>query len=122
MTVKLDATLNNCKISGRDAVRIITATPEVLYYNLDELIINCTLIQRYRHRFCAERTKKLRETFQLNSLLTTTIHWDLKMLPSTTNTEYTDRLPAVITYDNMEKLLSVLRSQTVRNGTNIGNL
>lgn len=70
---KLVAVLDACRIINRGAVRIFIAIGEALHNNLDESIINLPFIQRCRHRLCAECTRKLRETFQLGSALTTTI-------------------------------------------------
>ena len=107
ITDKLVAVLDKCKISDRDAVPIIIATAEALHHNIDELIINRSSIHRSRQRIRAERSTKLREAFQLTPPVTATVHWDGKMLASVTKTEHTDRLPVIITYDNMEKLLGI---------------
>nr|XP_012144553.1 PREDICTED: LOW QUALITY PROTEIN: uncharacterized protein LOC105662954 [Megachile rotundata] len=107
ITEKLVAVLDNCKISDRDAVRVIMATAEALNHDLNELVINRSSIQRCRHRLRAERTIKLREAFEQNLPSTVTVHWDGKMLPSGINAENVERLPIIITYGKKEKLLGV---------------
>nr|XP_012146120.1 PREDICTED: uncharacterized protein LOC105663206 isoform X3 [Megachile rotundata] len=53
------AVLDNCKISDREAVRVIITTAEALNHDLDKLIINRSSIQRCRRYLRTERTIKL---------------------------------------------------------------
>ncbi|XP_076679283.1 uncharacterized protein LOC143374755 [Andrena cerasifolii] len=63
INMKLVASLDNCKVSDCNAVRIIIASAESLGHNLNDLIINRSSVRRMRHRLRAERTSKLREIF-----------------------------------------------------------
>lgn len=101
------ATLDKCKVSDRDAVRIIIAVAESLKHNIDELVINRSSIRRKRFRLRAERAVKLREAFQKDLPKFVTVHWDGKLLPSLTGKEQVERLPVIITYEQSEKLLGV---------------
>ena len=107
VTTKLVATLDNCKVSDRDAARIILSVAEALGHNLDDLVVNRSSIRRYRYQLRAERNKKLYEAFQENVPKMITVHWDGKLLPRLTGKETVERLPVIITYDGKEKLLGI---------------
>lgn len=105
--MKLVASLDICKVSDRNAVRIIIATAESLGHKLNDLIINRSSIRRMRHCLRAERTTKLREVFQKDLPKIITVHWDEKMLPCLFGKERVERLLVIITYQQKEKLLGV---------------
>ena len=103
---KLVAALDACKISDRDAVRIIMATAESLGHNTNELIINRTSLRRFRHNFRADHAKHLREMFGEINLRGITVHWDGAMLP-TLDKKTVERLPVVISCNGVRKLLGI---------------
>lgn len=107
VTPKLVVTLDKCKVSDRDAVRLIAATAEALQYDLDSLIINRTSIQRCRKRMRAERAEKLRSDFNISEAEAVTVHWDGKLLPALTGKEHVDRLPVLVTGRGKEQLLGI---------------
>lgn len=57
------AALDRCKISDRDAVHILLATAESFGININELIINRTLVNSTRQRFRKNRIEKLQVDF-----------------------------------------------------------
>ena len=99
--MKLEAILDNCKMSDRGAVRIIIAPAEALQHKVDDLIINRSSIRRYRRCLRAERTIKLRVAFQTGLLEIVAVRWD------GTVKQQVDRFPVVISCGPNERLLGV---------------
>lgn len=114
ITPKLVSVLYRCKVSDRDAVRILIATAQALQHNVSDLIINCTSIRRSRTKFRFDAGKKIRETFKNKEIKAVTVHWDGKMLPSLMGREHIDRLPAVVSFNGTEQLLPAITSGTGR--------
>lgn len=48
ITPKLVSVLDKCKISDRDAVRVLIATAQALKHDVSDLVINTTSIRRCR--------------------------------------------------------------------------
>lgn len=107
ITPKLVATLDKCKVSDRDAVRILIGTAEALGHDLSQLAISKSTIRNCRKQIRSETAINLKEKFQNILPQTITVHWDGKLLPSLTGKEKVDRLPVVITSTETEHLLGV---------------
>jgi len=63
ITDKLFAALDRCKIIDRHAVHILLATVESFGININELIINRTLVNSILQRFLKARIEKLQVDF-----------------------------------------------------------
>ncbi|XP_050530606.1 uncharacterized protein LOC126899603 [Daktulosphaira vitifoliae] len=107
LTDKLAAAFDRCKISDRDAVHILMATAESFGLDTSELIINKTSINNFRKRFRENRMKKISNNFNLSTLGPCTIHWDGKLLPSLSGHQLVERLPIIVSNNNIEQLLDV---------------
>lgn len=107
MTDKLVATLDQCRISGRNATRLIIAIAEALNVDPRLLIVNRTSITEKRAKLRKAKAEKIKNTFDSNALDEIVIHWDGKMLPNLVKRTVTDRLPIVVTNGEIEKLLCV---------------
>ncbi|XP_076298843.1 uncharacterized protein LOC143217957 [Lasioglossum baleicum] len=107
ITDKLVATLDKCKVSDRDAVRIITATAQALNHDVDDLIINRTSIRHQRTNIRKKLAEKYRVAFKNCELGAVTLHWDGKLLPALESKEKIDRLPILITCSGIEQLLGI---------------
>ncbi|XP_076279088.1 uncharacterized protein LOC143208527 isoform X1 [Lasioglossum baleicum] len=106
ITPKLVAVLDSCRISDRDAIRIVMATAECLGHDLNELIINRTSIRRYRHNYRSEHAAQLQEMFGQINLRGITIHWDATLIPDISH-KNVERLPIVISCGEIKKLLGI---------------
>lgn len=104
---KLVATLDKCKISERDAVRILIATAEALGHDVNSLSISKTTIRLCRKQFRSDAAEKLKADFKNKEINNVTVHWDGKILPSLAGTEKVDRLPVVVTSNGQEHLLGI---------------
>ena len=107
ITPKLVATLDKCKVSDRDAVRILSATAEALGHDVTNIVINRNSICRCRKRLRSEIAGNIFDKFKEQSLPFVTVHWDGKILPNVTGVEHLDRLPVIITSGVIEQMLGV---------------
>jgi len=107
MTPKLVATLDACKVSERDAIRILFATAEALGHDVSELIINRNSISRCRKHWRKNLGEDFYKKFSDLDLDNITVHWDGKMLPALTSKEKIDRLSVIIDYSEQEQLLGI---------------
>lgn len=107
ITSKLVATLDKCKVSDRDAVRILIAAAEALDHDISTLVISKTSIRLCRKQFRSETAANLMMDFKNKNINQITVHWDGKILPSITGNAKVDRLPVVITTNGIEHLLGV---------------
>lgn len=107
ITEKLVATLDKCKISDRDCVRIIIATAQALNHDVKKLVISKTSIRNCRKKYRSQIARKLTNEFKNKEHHAVTVHWDGKILPTITQKEKVDRLPIVITSAGAEQLLGV---------------
>jgi len=82
VTDKLAAAIDRCKISDQDAVHILLATAKSFGININKLVINRTLMNCIRQRFCKDRIEKLRVDFNSSQIGPRVVHWDGKLLPS----------------------------------------
>lgn len=107
ITPKLVSVLDKCKVSDRDAVRILIATAQALKHDVSNLVINATSIRRIRTQFRYETGKKIHDTFKNQEISSVTVHWDGKILPCLMGDEQIDRLPVVISFQGTEQLLGI---------------
>src|SRR5215469_6601132 len=97
MTPKLVATLDACKVSERDAIRILFATAETLGHDVCELIINRNSISRCRKHWRKNLGEDFYKKFSDLNLDNITVHWgEKKMLPALTSKEKINRLSVII--------------------------
>jgi len=83
------------------------ATAQALGYNVDDLVINHSLIHRVREKVRKLRAEQLRSSFNNDLFKESVVHWDEKMLPSLTGKDLVERLPVLISCEGREKLLGV---------------
>ncbi|XP_050528083.1 uncharacterized protein LOC126898185 [Daktulosphaira vitifoliae] len=107
LTDKLAAAFDRRKISDRDAVHILMATAESFGLDTSELIINKTSINNFPKRFRENLIKKISSNFNLSTLGPCTIHRDGKLLPSLSGHQLVERLPIIVSNNNIEQLLDV---------------
>lgn len=65
ITPRLVAALDNCKVSDRYAVHLISAAAEALGHRVQDLIINRSTIQRCRQENRKATTKKIKQDFMV---------------------------------------------------------
>lgn len=112
ITPKLVAALDRCQLSVRDTVYVLQATAEALGHNVDELIINKSSIHRIREAKRRERADAIKVAFKNNLPPYVTVHWDGKLLPAlNVRDSKEERLPIVVTFGDMEQLISVPKLQ-----------
>ena len=104
---KLVVILDKCRISDRNAVRLIIAVAECLGQNPDNLIVNRTSLQICRKNIRESRAKKLKERFMETNLTAAVLHWDGKLLPDQCSSNLVDRLPIIVTNCGSEKFLNI---------------
>ncbi|XP_076283045.1 uncharacterized protein LOC143210244 isoform X1 [Lasioglossum baleicum] len=107
ITLKLMSTLDACKVSDRDAARIIVAISQALGHDINDLTISRSSIRRYRTELRKKHSQMLRAAFSQHEIDAVTVHWDGKMLPALVGKEKVERLPVVITCRGREHLLGV---------------
>lgn len=107
LTPRLSACLDKCKISDRDAVHLLTACIGAVGLDIKDFAINRTSIRNGRQIFRKNNTSNIKSKFIDLNLNYGIVHWDSKILPTLVGKEKCDRLPVVITAQNIEQLLGV---------------
>ena len=106
MTPKVVATLDNCNISVRDTVRLISAIAEALNYNTDELILSSTSCYEKRKKRREELAERSKEVFGEKKLEAAVVHWDGKLMTDFCLKKKVDRVPVIVTDAGIEKILN----------------
>lgn len=107
ITPKLVTVLDKCKVSDRDAVRLLITTAQALGHDVSNLVVSISTIRRCRSQVRCESGKELRKIFKKEEIDAVSVHWDGKILPSLTGNDKVDRLPVVISYNGKEQLLGI---------------
>ncbi|XP_026478078.1 uncharacterized protein LOC113384558 [Ctenocephalides felis] len=88
---KLAAILDYCKISDRNAVRLIMALCSSLNIDVNPLIVNKTSIHRIREKIREKKIEQIKEPFKIEDLNASVLHWDGNFL-KTSSGENKERL------------------------------
>lgn len=107
LTMKLSLLLDRCKVSDRNATRILIATIEALGENPDEFRVSKTTIHERRKLFREKYTEKILEQIDIPEKEAVVVHWDGKLLPAVLKTEQKERIAVLISYGETEQLLGV---------------
>ncbi|CAG17501.1 hypothetical protein CcBV_30.5 [Bracoviriform congregatae] len=103
---KLVAVFDHCKISDRNAVRVIVALCSSLQIDVNPLIVNRSSIRRSRVKIREEKVKQIKELFKTQDLNASVLHWDGKIL-KTSSGKNKERLPVVLSCGQIEKILAI---------------
>lgn len=107
MDDKLVAIFDYCKISDRNAVRLIMALCSSLNIDVNPLIVNRSSIHRIREKIREENVQQTKELFKTEDLNANVLHWEGKIL-KTSSGKNKERLPIVLSYGQIEKILAIL--------------
>ena len=108
MTTDVCSALDRTKVSDRQAVHLIGATAVALGHDIKEVTLSRSTVHRARVTSRAETAVQVRRQFLSDSAGTPlVVHWDGKLLPDTTGNEKVDRLPVIVTGNQIEQLLGV---------------
>ncbi|XP_073435251.1 uncharacterized protein [Dendrobates tinctorius] len=107
LNMKLSIVLDRCKVSNRNATRILIATLEAL--NLDPLKykVSKTLLHSRRQMFREQYTKNFLDKVNIPEKEPVVVHWDGKLLPGVLKHEQCERIAIAISYGEKELLLGV---------------
>ncbi|XP_049316692.1 uncharacterized protein LOC125779392 [Bactrocera dorsalis] len=103
MTEKLSILLDRCKISDRNAVRIIFATAESLGCNVEEFALSRSALRKRRISFRSQRAQKIKTRFKNLDLEGIVVHWDGKLLANLFQKECAERLAALVSKGDCEQ-------------------
>ena len=112
ITPNLVSCMDRTKVSDRKAVYFVTECARALGQDPKELNINRTTIQRKRIQFREEIARNLKEEFKDGGPLV--VHWDGKLMRDLTTKEHVDRLPILVSGQDVQQLLHVAK---LPNGT-----
>lgn len=107
VTPKLAAVLDACKVSDRNAVKIIVAAAEAFGQCINNFILNKNSVRTARQKLRKERVDEIKAKMENSDLETVCLHWDGKLLPGLEGKEKVDRLPIIISNGQIEQLLEV---------------
>ena len=107
LTMKLSLLLDRCKVSDRNATRILIATIEAVGENPDEFKVSKTTIHERRKVFREKYTEKILEQIDIPEKEAVVVHWDGKLLPAALKTDQKERIAVLISYGENEELLGV---------------
>ncbi|XP_018802869.1 PREDICTED: uncharacterized protein LOC108977586 [Bactrocera latifrons] len=105
MTEKLSILLDRCKISDRNAVRIILATAESLGCNVEDFTLSRSALRKRRISFRSQRAQKIKARFKNLDLEGIVVHWDGKLLPNLLQKKCAERLAILVSKGDYEQLL-----------------
>ncbi|KAL7644755.1 UNVERIFIED_CONTAM: hypothetical protein RMT77_004568 [Armadillidium vulgare] len=105
--MKLSLLLDRCKVSDRNATRILIATIEALGENPEEFKVSKTNIHERRKAFREKYTEKILERIYIPEKEAVVVHWDGKLLPDVLKTEQKERIAVLIYYGENDQLLGV---------------
>ena len=107
LNMKLSILLDRCKVSDRNATRILIATLEAL--NLDPLKykVSKTFLHTRRKMFREQYTKNISDKVNIPEKEAVVVHWDGKLLPGVLKNEQCERIAIAISYGDKEQLLGV---------------
>ncbi|XP_048504680.1 uncharacterized protein LOC125499694 [Athalia rosae] len=103
---KVVAVFDHCKISDRNAVRLIVALCSSLQIDVNPLIVNRSSIRRSRVKIREEKVQQIKKLFKTEDLNASVLHWDGK-IPKTSSGKNKERLPVVLSCRQIEKILAI---------------
>lgn len=106
MDDKLISVFDHCKVSDRNAVRLIVALCSSLNVDVNRLIVNRSSIRRSREKIREENAEEIKELFKTENLNAGVLHWDGKIL-KTSSGQNKERLPVVLSCGQIEKILAI---------------
>ena len=95
------------KVSDRKAMMIITETAKSLGHSVSDLALNRETIRvgrQQQRQLLAEHQKSM-----FSADVPLAVHWDGKLLRDLTGNDHVDRLPVIITGENVSQLLTVAK-------------
>ncbi|CAH0563114.1 unnamed protein product [Brassicogethes aeneus] len=107
LTEHVVATLDNCKISYRNSVRIISAVAMALGVDSDSLILNKTSFNERRSKIRRDAAEWMKKLFGETEVGAAVVHWDGKLIPDGLSCKKVDRVPIIIRSKTVEKILNV---------------
>lgn len=107
LTMKLSVILDRCKVSDRNASRIIIATVEALGQNPDDFVVSKTALHVRRRDYREKYTEEIQKRIKIDETEAVVVHWDGKLLPGVVKTEQNERIAISISYGQNEQLLGV---------------
>ncbi|XP_073413330.1 uncharacterized protein [Dendrobates tinctorius] len=107
LNMKLSIVLDRCKVSDRNATRILIATLEALNLDPLEYKVSKTLLHSRRQMFREQYTKKFLEKVNIPEKEPVVVHWDGKLLPGVLKHEQCERIDIAFSYGEKEQLLGV---------------
>ncbi|XP_057336479.1 uncharacterized protein LOC130675041 [Microplitis mediator] len=106
MTPELVSALDRTKTSDRNAMYIISAVITSLGFDIDKYNLSYTTIRNARISMREEIAETLKDDIRDNTQ-GLVVHWDGKLLPTLINTLKVERLPIIVSGQNIEQLLGV---------------
>lgn len=107
VTTALSAALDRTKVSDRSAVMIMSETARSLGHSIEDLAINRSTIRRERLLKRNENFQNILENFKSEDSLV--VHWDGKLLPDLSGKDKVDRIPILVSFKGLSKLLEVTK-------------
>ena len=107
ITPEVVATLDKCQISYRQAVPLVATIVEALGIDVNDVIINRSSSHRSRAKVREAAANKMKAYFQNLSIPFLIVHWDGKLIPDRLSCKRIDRLPILVTYADIEKIIQV---------------
>lgn len=102
---KLAVSLDVTKLSDRNAALVLTSTIKELGCDPADYSVNYSSIRRQRIKTRQSLAENLKKEFSPDVPLT--VHWDGKMLEDISGHTVVDRLPILVSGENVDQLLSV---------------
>lgn len=99
--------LDNCKISYRNSVRIISAVVMALGVDTDNLILNKTSFYELRSKIRKDAAERMKKLFGDAEVGAAVVHWDGKLIPDGLSCKKVDRVPIIIRSTTVERILNV---------------
>ncbi|CAH0551158.1 unnamed protein product [Brassicogethes aeneus] len=107
LTEAVVATLDSCRISYRNSVRVISSIATALGVDTTDLILNKTSFNEYRSKIRQDAAEKMKKRFGDIDVGPAVIHWDGKLIPDRLSCEKVDRVPIIVRSTTTEKILNV---------------
>lgn len=107
LTMKLSLLLDRCKVSDRNATRIILATVEALGEDPKEYKISRSVIREQRRINREKYTEQIQDRLKIPQNEAVCVHWDGKLLPGILKTEQKERVAVLVSHGTKEQLLGV---------------
>ena len=106
MNKNIVSTLDACKVSYRNSVKIIAAVAMSLGHDLNSLVLNTTSYYTAKQMIRKEQASNMREMFKQTDIDWAIIYFDGKLIKDDVLNEKFDRVPIIAKYLNGEKLLN----------------